>query len=522
MRHSRRAAALVLLLVAACIPNAFANGYGDAKALIEQAEKAFEAGNDDEGLSLLDDALYYQTTVDKKKEPYGYARYILYRFSQYYLEKGNLKKAEKYIKKALKAPEDHDWVDEEYWVSKYDPYITKNFPKLSGFKAKVHPPHQILPDCLGLINGTGEHIYGLGDKTLYRLNRKTGESVALYERSVDYLYRIAVSDSDDQMLLYYEGDKYVYHLTMKPFKVHQIPKGTGVDSLYINAIGTHAVVFDKGDYGFEAVRTSLLKPHDHETLIDEEGRVLTSSAENVLYATWSTAQGKNFHPYYSPMYEHVMARAFKDAKPSRLFTFPTIDHRNSIDKIYSTSGTVEALFLGDFTRDKQFILVHDWTAGSTVTFEMPYHVDADPCGNACRFGAAFSHNEDHLFLLDIQAKQVRVLRFDPAKPDISEVGAIPLPGSSKLKGKFGKQEIHRMGTLKDSETVWIHWGDFLIFMDPSGKTKTVNVAPFSKKKSPEWAGPTYYTTDPEQFWFGIEKGGSRYFMMVELSKLYSP
>ena len=140
MRRSRRAAALVLLLVGAVITDALANGYGNAKDLIEQAEKAFDAGKDDEGLSLLDDALYYQTTVGKKKEPYGYARYVLYRLSRYYLEKGNEKKAEKYIKKALKAPEDHDWVDEEYWVSKYDPYIVENFPKLAGMKAKVHPP----------------------------------------------------------------------------------------------------------------------------------------------------------------------------------------------------------------------------------------------------------------------------------------------------------------------------------------------------------------------------------------------
>jgi hypothetical protein len=522
MRHSRTAAVLASLLLATLITNAFANGYGNAKDLIEQAEKAFDTGKDDEGLSLLDDALYYQTTVGKKKKPYGYARYVLYRLSKYYLEKGNLKKATKYIKKALKAPEDHDWVDEEYWVSKYDPYIVKNFPKLSGFKTKIHPKHKILPDCLGLVNGTGDHIYGLGDKTVYRLNRKTGESVALYERNVDHLYRFAVSDSDDQMLVYYEGDKYIYHLAMKPFKVTQIPKGTGVDSLYINSIGTHAVVFDRGDYAFVAKRTSLLPPHDSETLVEQEGRVLVSSAENVLYATWSYAQGKNFHPYYSPMYEHVMARAFKNQKPSRLFTFPTIDHRNSIDKIYSRSGDVEALFLGDFTRDKQFILVHDWVKDSTVTFEMPYHVTSDPCGSYCPFAGAFSHDEKHLFFLDIQAKQVRVLRFDPAKPDLKEVGLIPLPGSSKLKGKFEKEEIHRMGTLKDSETVWIHWGDFLIFMDPAGKTSSVNVAPFSKKKNPEWAGPTYYTTDPEQFWFGIEKGGSRYFMMAELSKLYSP
>ncbi|MBW2261157.1 MAG: hypothetical protein JRG91_04220, partial [Deltaproteobacteria bacterium] len=63
MRHRRRAAACAcLLLAAAFITNAFANGYGDAKLLIQKAEKAFDAGDDDEGLSLLDDALYYQTT----------------------------------------------------------------------------------------------------------------------------------------------------------------------------------------------------------------------------------------------------------------------------------------------------------------------------------------------------------------------------------------------------------------------------------------------------------------------------
>jgi hypothetical protein len=521
-RTTAIAGVLVALALVALVVDVLANGYGDAKLLIQKAEKAFEAGQDAVALELLDEALYTQTTADKKKEPYGYARYIYYRLSRYWLEQGNSKKAKKYVKKALKAPEDHDWVDEEYWVSAYDPYVTKNFPDLSGMKTKKHPVHKVLPACIGLKNGSGDFIYGIGSKKLYRLNRKTLVSQVLYERSHDYLYRFDVHDSDDKMLLYYEGDKYLYYLETSPFKVRQVPRGTSVDSLYIDRAGTHAVVYKRGGYKFKVVRTSLAEPHDHETLLEQEGRVLISSADELLYATWSYVHGKNFHPYYSPMYEHVMARAFSDAKPQRLFTFPNIDHRNSIDRIESRSGEVEGLFLDDFTRNKQYIIVHDWKGGSTITYEVPYRLNADPCGSYCPLGAAFSHKEDHLVILDIQEKQLRVLRFDFQGTSLTETGVLPLPGGSKLKGKVGKEAIHRLGVLEDNSTVWIHWGDYFVFMDSSGKSSTVDVRPFSKVKSPEWAGPTYYTTDPEQFYLGIEKGKGRYFMVVQLSKLHKP
>ena len=76
--------------------------------------------------------------------------------------------------------------------------------------------------------------------------------------------------------------------------------------------------------------------------------------------------------------------------------------------------------------------------------------------------------------------------------------------------------------MKDNRTVWIHFGDWLILMSDQGKSRKTSLRRLSRKSRPEWAGPSYYVTDPEQFYFGIEKRGGRYFMKVDRKRVRTP
>lgn len=502
-----------LYLMVGRVEVARANGYGEAKALIVEAEKLLRSGDEAGGLAKLKEAMRLQGGPGKGG--YGYARYIHLRLAQHYWAKGSKSKAEAEVKRALKVTSNQRWVDSAYLVTFNHPFIVNHFPKYGSLAGRTrrYPDHRIIPSAVYLHNGPGEHLYAVGSRGLYRLHRRTGRLTTIHEVAGGSLYRFDLAGDDNRMILGYERDKNLYLVTVKPYSERRIPRRMGMHRLYLDRTGKSVVGYGfLGRYGLMVRSTALAPPHAVKRLLKIHGALITGSGNHVVYALWSTTgpYARRFVPHYSPLYHVVKERDLATGRESVLHTFTPVDFRNRLYAFRSETGQKALVEVVDYLRGKRSLLVVDTRTGRFRAYKARF----SSFRSLRRTAGAFSFKEDYVVMAHEAAGKLSVARLDLATGKWAAVGEV------RTKGRPVK--LYAMGVLKDNATIWIHQGDELDFVGASGALKRNDLRRHARTRRPEWAGPTYYTADPEHFYMGIEKGSGRYFMRVALPRLKRP
>ncbi|MBN1962859.1 MAG: hypothetical protein JW841_18150 [Deltaproteobacteria bacterium] len=91
MRYIQRKNIFIVVILSFVVPifsqSVSANGYGEAKELINEAEAALEQRNEKVFLAKLLETIKIQTTLDDKPYEYGYASYVHLLLAKYYYAK---------------------------------------------------------------------------------------------------------------------------------------------------------------------------------------------------------------------------------------------------------------------------------------------------------------------------------------------------------------------------------------------------------------------------------------------------
>jgi hypothetical protein len=491
-----------------------ANGYGNAKELIIEAERHFTAGRDDEALAALAKALRAQSTADRWRKPYGYARYIHFRLAKHHHAKSDSKRAKQELQIALKINDAQAYVDEGYQVLPRDPFIVKNYPELARLKTTRHPAHAIAPRTV-YVHGAGGYVFTVGFTALGRLDPKTSTLETLFDQPNDQLYRFDASADGKRVILAYERDPHLYVIDLDPYDLRRVRRIGGVDRLHLSRSGKHAFVCSRSRYGLTVRRTPLDGSGSATEVLRVNAHVLEAERDHVVYSTYSAAQGR-FHPAYSPLYEHVISASFAAAgsKPTTLYTFSPVTFGNYAAATSSRTGALTALYVHDVGRRKHELLLHDWATGKTHRWPAPA-VLAQP---RRRLMVEFSFKEDYVVVVDEDAGRLRLQRVDLKSGAPTVIGVVD-PAIGRRGATGDAPAVHAFGVLRDNRTVWIHRGDALVLVDDAGKVARANLVPLSRRPRPEWAGATFYFPDPEQLYLGIEHKASRDFMKVDLAQI---
>ncbi|MBN2496359.1 MAG: hypothetical protein JXR96_17325 [Deltaproteobacteria bacterium] len=492
---------------------ALANGYGDAKALIDQADEKLAGGRQAEAIALLKRVLTIQTATDRKrgKYGYGYAACAHLRLAKIYLARKNRKLARREVKLALALAGSQRFVEPGYLVLPTDPFIVEHFPKLGGLKSRKIQG-RILKWTIGLIEQGGQ-VYALGSSALQRVDRTAGRVTTLYQQSRASLYRVRVHTDNKRMLLAYEGDPDLVYLECEPFAIRKLKSPGLPAALYFDRRAEHAIVY-RGHVGSElAVYRLPLAGGKAEKVFSGQGLWLYRSGEHLIYArrvgrTFSYIRGIG----RNPQSDRLVAHDLESGESRTLFSFSEPDTRSWALAMRSHAENRTALYVRDAARRTRHLLLHDWHRGQTDRREL----DFGPEDGLELADIAFSPKDDFLVFLQIEDGRARIVRLDVESGAKRELSVrLPAPKDGKRYGLYG------LGVLADNRTIWLHVDDRFYLCDEQGRLRGADLVSLSGLRAPEWAGTDHYFDSPEQLFLGVERGGSRVFTWLDMDAIRS-
>ncbi len=396
----------------------------------------------------------------------------------------------------------------------------------------ARPDHSIISAGTSLIERNG-FIYASAGKTLYRLNRKTGDFSAIYSGRTP-LYRFEVNSGNTKALCIFEGDPHLHYLQLGAGPVKSVkilmnkPQGYSdqPDILYFTRNETRAVICSSS-YGDRAVvfLADLTKAESANTALATGGAVIAAGGDSVVYLTHSKFE---YGRYEKSSKETLRWRNIFTGAEKDLYVFPTINkvYLVGYNYIKPTATAVETgspeyagVRINDPGTGTDRVLIFKDASGTPfATVESPREIN----GGELYVERALLSADAMNLIFEVTYKETPGFR-SYIKTDLKTGKTEPASDEFMSGIRFKTKYRQHGNTLKGHLFKQNEGSDILLLVDKKKRMYSeTNIKPLAKTPKVEWGGLTYFYTEPDEFYTAIEKGGGRYFMRFPFSALKTP
>jgi hypothetical protein len=347
----------------------------------------------------------------------------------------------------------------------------------------------------------------------------------VHEVPRDSLYRVD-ADEGGRLLAVWEQEPF-FHLfdlrdgTHRTFAKPPVPPGykqdtpLSVDGLHFTDGGRAAIVFVAGHpYAYDtgtrsvlaAYRVQLVGETGPELLFAEEGFDLHSSSRGaalVKPAHWRNGCSHSGCPVDTILalelaHGRVVRKTIFDGKEQKVDTAQIVRGR------YDDRFAVQLGFFADGKRQRR-LLRHTYGKEPVV------HALSNP--DSTEFNhALLARNNDYVEARQASDRSVTITRLNAA----GEESSVAIPPWADRRGRPAKDWLVSLGE-RAGGGLWLHWGDSLVVGDLTAPRK-LDVGDHVKRGT-EWATAYIYNDEPESLWVGIEVGGGRDYVDIDLAEV---
>ena len=501
-----------------------ANGYGEAKRLIEEAERAFSANDDGKALRLLKQALVTQTVPDRKREEYGYAAYVHYRLGKYYWEHGQAKLAKQEMERALKVKATQQFVDEGYLVSRTDPLVREVLPTLQPHKVVPLDKGRTIPNAIALLP-RGRRVFVMGDHSVAELDRNARTMTILHEQPGDSLYRMDALADGSALLAAYEGGRHILYLKPDGSPPVRLSRPFLPDDLYFAPRGDAAILWSRR----RAVKVPLTSGPS-ATLFKLETPpsrlVLRGGIGSMILRTGSAGVSAGFFPAGGSEDAHegtirYVAHFLEDGKAVPLVERPLPQGaRDQVLRVYAADERAMGLYFWNRETQSNRLLTIDLDTRAVTTHDIALGVEPweqSQYGHGDAGTIIFSAKNDYVVALGGSGTRLRVVRYVPGAAAPTSDQAFDL--TATLSADQPSINIKGAGVLADNERLWIATATAIILVGPDGEARAASLAKLLGSKRFEWDARPYGFSAPDELYIPLAKGKGRSLVRIAMDEI---
>jgi hypothetical protein len=458
--------------------------------------------------------LRIQTTVDRKREEYGYAAYVHYRLGKHYWEHGQRDLAGKEMKRAIDVTSSQQYVEAGYLVSRTDPLVLAVLPSLAKHKVVPLKAGRSIPNAIALLR-RGQRVFVMGDHSAFELDRTARTLTVLHEQPGDSLYRMdARPDGSALLIAYEEGNQLVYLKTDGSAPVH-IRRPFLPEDLYFAPQGESAILWSDR----QATRLSLpsggtTKLFRLETpptrLVFDNGlgkMILRTDRAGVSAGFFPEAGSSDSHDGTFRFVVHFL----DDGKALPLLERPyELGARAEVMRIYDPDELAFGLYYYDAQTRKNRLLTVDLATRAVTTSEPELGVEPwerSRYGHGHAGTILFSARRDYVVALGCKGTRLRVVRMALADARVTSDQVFELAGTVATGDQ--KLTIEGAGVLDDNQTLWIATPTAAIVLPPDGAARAASLAALLGTPKYEWDGHPYGFSAPDELYLPLARGKGR-------------
>jgi hypothetical protein len=502
-----------------------ANGYGEAKSLIDKAEQAFAAKDRATALRLLKQALKTQTVPDRKREEYGYAAYVHYRLGRFYWEHGQAKRARQEIERAIGITSSQQFVEASYLVSRTDPLVLDVLPFLKKQKVVPLDKGRMLPNTIALLP-RGRRVFVMGDHSVGELDRSARTLTVLHEQPGDSLYRIDAKADGSALLLAYEGADHILYLKTDGSPPVRLRRPFLPEDLYFAPRGDAAILWADR----RAVKLPIPAGRPATTLFSLETPatrlVLRGGIGNMVLRTANVGVSAGFFPDNDSedsvdgtirYVAHFLDSGKAVPLVERSFA---LGARDRVLRIYADDDRAFGLYFWNRETESNRLLTIDLDTRTLKTSDINLGVepwDQDEYGHGDAGTIVFSARHDYVVALSSQGTRLRVVRFVPGAKAPKADHCYDL--AATLSADAPSLNIKGAGVLADNTRLWIATATAIILVDPEGEARAAGLATLLGSKSFQWDARPYGFSSPDELYLPLAKGKGRFLARIGMDEI---
>jgi hypothetical protein len=396
----------------------------------------------------------------------------------------------------------------------------------------IRPDHSIITSGTAL-RGEGNYIYTEGGRSLYRLDRKTGDFVTIYTGR-NPIYRYDISPDKTKAVCYFEGEPFLHLLTLSTVPARasrialKIPEGfsDSLDTVYFDESGSYIMAASSA-YSDRCVAfyVDLKKPGTSVNTLSGGGSVIIAAGADLIYITHSKSE---YGRYGKTQRETVRWKNIITGVEKNIYSFEGLlritEKDNDIlqagaEAVDSESPSIAAVRIKEPHKLMDKIIIYKGGTGVPLAeIESPREFNGKPVriervhltaeAKHIIYGVKFSYGDQYETFLAYDVKSGKLEKASDAL-------------LSRVIFKTKYRDFRNTG--KGLLFRYIEGSDDLVLVDINAKTYSENsMLPFAKIPKAEWAGLVYFFPDPDEFYAGIEKGGGRYYIRFPLKALKAP
>ncbi|HEU4382448.1 MAG TPA: hypothetical protein VFR85_03005 [Anaeromyxobacteraceae bacterium] len=400
---------------------------------------------------------------------------------------------------------------------------------VAGVRAEDVSERAMVASSLGRLRGASGlrvipgGLLSLGGGKLRYMAKGASGWRTVHEVPRDNLYRVD-ADERGRLLAAWEQEPSFHlfdlrHGTHRALAKPPAPPGYQVpfslDGLYFTEGGQAAIVFVAGhpwayDTGTRSVLAAYRVRLDGETapelLFSEEGFRLHTSARGA--ALVKPAHWRNGCSHSGCPVDAIVAFELGQGRAVRRTIFDGGGQR--VDTAQIVRGRYDERFavqLGSFSEGKRHRRLLRFTYGKEPTLQ-----EFSDWHEADFEHALLARNGDYVEARQASDRTVTVTRLSPA----GEESSVAIPPWADRQGRPAKDWFNSLGERKGGG-LWLHWGDNLVVGDLAAPRK-LDVGEHVKRGT-EWAKAYIYHDEPESLWMGIEVGGGRDYVDIDLAEV---